>query len=120
MVVFGYLWKIAVNIVVLFVVLWALDKLHDRNEALIISVMGMIYVTIRTTQGFQALAMVELAFQHQTQLDAIRSLIDGTQTPADRSEQWTAYKRLRAKFYIDGCFLGLISLVCALVFFTHL
>ena len=53
MVVVGYIWKVAVNIVILCIVAWALDKLHDRNDALIISVLGMIYVTIRTTQGLR-------------------------------------------------------------------
>jgi hypothetical protein len=119
MVVAGYIWKVAVNIGILCIVAWALDKLHDRNDTLIVSVLGMIYVTIRTTQGFQGLAMVEIAFRHQEQLDAIRSWIDGTYAP-DRSEEWTIYKRLRAKFYIDGCFLALISLMCALTFFTRL
>jgi hypothetical protein len=120
MVVVGYIWKVAVNLVILFIVASALEKLHDRNEALIISVLGMVYVTIRTTQGFQGLATVEIAFRHQEQLDAIRSWIDGTYTPCNRSEEWATYKRWRAKFYIDGCFLGLISLMCALTFFTHL
>jgi hypothetical protein len=120
MVVLGYIWKVAINIVILCIVGWALDKLHDRADALIISVLGMIYVTIRTTQGFQGLAMVEFAFRHQEQLDAIRSWIDGTYTPDSRSEEWTIYKRARAKFYIDGCFLGLISLMCAATFFSRL
>ena len=120
MVVVGYIWKVAVNMVILLVVASALEKLHDRSEALIISVLGMIYVTIRTTQGFQGLAMVEIAFLHQEQLDAIRSWIDGTYTQGNRSEELVIYKRARAKFYIDGCFLGLISLMCALTFFTRL
>ena len=120
MVVVGYIWKVAVNIVILCIVAWALDKLHDRNDALIISVLGMIYVTIRTTQGFHGLAMVEIAFLHQEQLDAIRSWIDGTYTPGDRPEELVAYRRARAKFYIDCFFLGLISLLCALTFFMRL
>lgn len=120
MVVVGYVWKVAVNIIILVIVASALDKLHDRTDALIISVLGMIYVTIRTTQGFQGLAIVEFAFRQQEQLDAIRSWIDGTYTPVGRSEEWSKYKQIRAKFYIDGCFLGLISLLCALTFFFRL
>lgn len=80
----------------------------------------MIYVTIRTTQGFQGLAMVDIALRHQEQLDAIRSWIDGTYAPGDRSEERATYKRWQTKFYIDACFLGLISLLCALTFSTHL
>jgi hypothetical protein len=120
MIIVGYIWKVIVNIVILLIVATALDKLHDRSDTLIISVLGMIYVTIRTIHGFQGLAIVEIAFRHQEQLDAIRSWIDGTYSPGDRSEEWAVYKRVRAKFYIDGCFLGLISLMCALTFFTHL
>ena len=73
MIALGYIWKVVVNIVILFIVAWALDKLSGRAETLIVAVLGMIYVTIRTTQGFQGLAMVELALRHQGQIDAIRA-----------------------------------------------
>jgi hypothetical protein len=119
MIAIGYIWKVALDIVILCIVAWALDKLHDRTETLIVAVLGMIYVTIRTTQGFQGIAMMELAFHQQDQLDAIRTWIDGTYQP-DRSEELTLFKRVRAKFYIDVFFLALISLLCILVFFTRL
>jgi hypothetical protein len=119
MIALGYIWKVAVNILILCIVGWALDKLHDRTETLIVAVLGMIYVTIRTTQGFQTLAIVQIGLTHQEQLDAIRTWIDGTYQP-DRSEELTLFKRARAKFYIDGFFLALISLLCTLVFFTRL
>jgi hypothetical protein len=119
MIALGYIWKFAVNVVILCIVGWALDKLQGRTETLIVAVLGMIYVTIRTTQGFQSLAMVELALHQQDQIDAIRTWIDGT-FHADRSEELTLFKRVRAKFYIDGFFLALISLFCMLVFFSRL
>ena len=118
MIALGYIWKVVVNIVILFIVAWALDKLNGRTETLIVAVLGMIYVTIRTTQGFQLLAMGELALLHQEQIDAIRTWIDGTYQP-DRAEL-KLFKRVRAKFYIDGIFLALISLLCMLVFFSRL
>lgn len=120
MVAFGYIWKVVANIVVLIVVTFALNKLHGRSDSLVISVLGMIYVTIRSTQGFQGLAMMEIAFLHQKQLDAIRSWIDGTYQPAGRAAEWTAYKRIRNKFYIDCCFLAVISVLCGLTFFGSL
>ena len=119
MIALGYIWKVAANIVILCIVAWALDALHGRTETLIVAVLGMIYVTIRTTQGLQSLAMVELALHHQEQIDAIRTWIDGTFQP-DRTEEIQLFKRVRAKFYIDGCFLALISLLCMLVFFSKL
>jgi hypothetical protein len=119
MIAIGYIWRVAVNIAILCIAAWALDKLHDRTETLIVAVLGMIYVTIRTTQGFQSLAMMEIAIHHQGQIDAIRTWIDGTYQP-DRSEEMALFKRVRAKFYIDCCFLALISLFCILVFFTRL
>jgi hypothetical protein len=118
MIALGYIWKVVVNIVILFIVAWALDKLNGRTETLIVAVLGMIYVT-RTTQGFQGLAMVELALLHQEQIDAIRTWIDGTYQP-DRADELKFFKRVRAKFYIDCIFLALISLLCMLVFFSRL
>ena len=34
MIALGYIWKVVVNIVILFIVAWALDKLNGRTEAL--------------------------------------------------------------------------------------
>jgi hypothetical protein len=119
MIALGYIWKVVVNIVILFIVAWALDKLNGRTETLIVAVLGMIYVTIRTTQGFQGLAIMELALRHQGQIDAIRTWIDGTYQP-DRADELKLFKRVRAEFYIDCIFLALISLLCMLVFFSRL
>ena len=79
----------------------------------------MVYATIRITQGFQSLAMVELALHHQEQIDAIRTWIDGTYQP-DCADELNLFERVRTKFYIDGVFLALISLLCMLVFFSRL
>jgi hypothetical protein len=119
MIALGYIWKVVVNIVILFIVAWALDKLNGRTETLIVAVLGMIYVAIRTTQGSQAIAMVEIALLHQEQIDAIRTWIDGTYEP-DRADELKLFNRVRAKFYIDCIFLALISLLCMLAFFTRL
>ena len=87
-----------------------INRRVEAAEKLIISILGVIYVTIRTTQGFQGVAMVQYALVHQEQLDAIRSCIDGTHEPKSRAAELTLFKRMRAKFYIEACFLGLISL----------
>lgn len=120
MVALGYLWKVAVNLLILFIVAWALEKLHGRTESLIISVLGMIYVTIRTTLGYLGLGMMEVAISQQEQLVAIRSWIDGTYIAGDFTADIALIKRTRTKFYIDGLFLFIISLLCMATFFTHL
>jgi hypothetical protein len=115
----GYIWNVTANIMILCAVVWALDKLEHRSGNIVVAVLGMIYVTMRTTQGFQTLAMLQIAMGQQEQMDEIRTWIDGTFQP-DRSEELTQFKRLRAKFYINCFFLGLISLMCVLVFFGSL
>jgi hypothetical protein len=120
MIILGYIWRVAVNVVVLLIVAWTLENLQGRTETLIIPVLGLIYVTIRTSFGYTGIAMADLAISHQEQLVAIRSWIDGTFSPVDHTPDRLLLKRVRNKFYIDGSFLFLISLLCMATFFSHL
>jgi len=44
----GYVWRVAVNIVELLVVLYIFYHLNARFEIIVIAVLGLIYTTIRT------------------------------------------------------------------------
>jgi hypothetical protein len=117
----GYTWRVLVNLFYLAVVMYALDQLHGRTETLIISTLGLIYVTIRTIAWGQFIAMLGTNSALQIQLDTIQARLDGTFDPIMPSEEIMALqKSWQIKWVIDSIFLTIISLFCALAFFTGL
>jgi hypothetical protein len=52
----GYIWRVITNLFYLAVVMYALGELHGRKETLIVSTLGLIYVTIRTIAWGQFIA----------------------------------------------------------------
>jgi hypothetical protein len=77
----GYIWRVLTNLFYLAVVAYALDGLRGRTETLIISTLGMIYVTIRSIAWGQFVAMLGTNTALQLQLDAIQARLDGTFDP---------------------------------------
>lgn len=117
----AYIWRVLVNLFYLVVVMYALDKLHDRTETLIISTLGPIYVTIRTIAWGQFMGMLATNLALQVQLDTIQARLDGTFDPIMPAKEITALqKSWQVKWIIDSIFLAIISLFCALTFFMGL
>jgi hypothetical protein len=82
----GYIWRVIVNLFYLAIVLYALDKLHDRTETLIISTLGLLYVTIRTIAWGQFMGVLATNSALQVQLDTIQARLDGTFDPMPTGE----------------------------------
>jgi hypothetical protein len=117
----GYIWRVITNLFYLALVLYALDQLRGRTETLIISTLGLIYVTIRTIAWGQFIAMLGTNSALQVQLDTIQARLDGTFDPMMLAEEITALQSTwRVKWVIDSIFLAIISLLCALSFFGGL
>ena len=117
----GYSWRVITNLFYLVVVMYALNELHGRTEILIISTLGLIYVTIRSIAWGQFLAMLGTNSALQVQLDAIQGRVDGNFVPTMPADEIEALQSTwRVKWIIDSIFLAIISLVCILTFFTGL
>jgi hypothetical protein len=117
----GYIWRVIVNLFYLAVVVYALDQLRGRTETLIISTLGLIYVTIRTIAWGQFIAMLGTNSALQLRLDTIQARLDGTFDPIMPAEEIAALQKTwQVKWIIDSIFLAIISLLCALTFFTGL
>jgi hypothetical protein len=116
--VLSYTWRVLVNIFYLAVVGVVLTSIRDPSEKSIVAVLGLIYVTLRSQAIFQAIATISIVPSFQKQIDQIQFRVDGTFEMPDRAEEYSSADTARIKLYIDGFFLGLISLVCLGVFFT--
>jgi hypothetical protein len=87
-------------------------------EKSIISVLGVIYVAVRSTGIGNHLTQIASATLFQQQLDRIRYAVDNTFEMPDRQEETSTIEYARNKLYIDMFFLGLTSLLCLWQFFT--
>ena len=115
---FGYIWRVAVNLFFLVVVAAVLFDLRDPSEKSIISVLGLLYVTIRSIAISQGLASMGVISAFQRQIDQIHFRVDGTFEMPDQNNQLEQVEIIKVKIYIDSFFLAIISLVCLYSFFT--
>jgi hypothetical protein len=114
----GYIWRVAVNLFYLLIVAAVLSGIRDPSEKSIISVLGLLYVTIRSIGISQGLASMGVIAAFQRQIDQIQFRVDGTFEMPDRTEELAYVETVRNKLYIDSFFLALITLICLFAFFT--
>ena len=57
MVALGYTWRVLINVLYIAVVLYVLDKLQGRPEAITVAILGLIYVAIRSIAIGQGLGL---------------------------------------------------------------
>lgn len=120
----GYAWTVAVNCFYLFIVVWVFDKLTGHRDLLItVSILGLIYVAVRTMGTGGQLYTVEMATATNKQLLYIRKLLNDpdyaeTQRKWDEAEKKVPQQYV--KLYINGFFLWLIGIFCLLVLFSTL
>jgi hypothetical protein len=120
----GYVWRVLVNVFYVAVVLYVFDKLQGRSEAIIIvSVLGLIYVTIRSiaiAQGMgltNALKVIESDIIRLRQPGRDEQVRDRLVASKVESE---VLNRARNKLFIDGFFLSIVSIICLLALFGEL
>jgi hypothetical protein len=113
--VFGYIWRMAINLFYLLVVAAVLIGIRDPSEKAIVSVLGLLYVTLRTQAISHGLGTTTNLAAFQRQLDLIQYRVDGTFELPDRGKEFALVETMKAKIYIDYFFLGIISLVCLLL-----
>jgi hypothetical protein len=119
-----YLWIIIVNCFYLFTVLVVLYKLGHRPEAVVVAVLGLIYVGIRTLMVNQIIFEAKAFVQLHEQLFYMRKLLNDPKVDAvyaDFQKSGEVNKSaVYPSVYLESFFLFLICLVCLLVLFTSL
>jgi hypothetical protein len=95
----------------------ALIGIREPMEKSIISVLGIIYVTVRGMGIVNGLTLIGTATSLQEQIDRIRYAVDKTFELPDRREETSMVEFARNKLYIDMFFLSLTSLLCLWQFF---
>jgi hypothetical protein len=114
----AFSWRVLVNLFYLAVVGAVLLSIKDGSEKAIISVLGILYVLIRSVAIGQAIAFGNVANALDERLDEILYFVNSAHEKLDRSAVRDELNYQHVKLYIDGFFLGLISLGCLWSFFV--
>jgi hypothetical protein len=114
----GYLWCTTVNVFYFLVVAAVLPSINEAMKKSIISVLGLIYVTMRTTAIIQGIAYSNVIAAFDGRLDKLEYRLDASFEMPDRRKVGSAISYQHNKLYIELFFLSLISLVCLWAFFV--
>src|SRR6266852_4246329 len=107
MIVLGWAWRLAVNVVQLIVVLAVFANLRGRFEIIVVSILGFIYIAVRVGAFSNGLLHVNLAKAFDHKMLHLRDLLGDP--PADWEVKETAdtiksIDRQLKKAYVDMAF----------------
>ena len=118
-----YVWRVLVNLIALVAVIWVLGMVHERSEVMLVTLSGILYVSIRATwmaQTFWTGRMLLPVIRDVSVLRAMREKAD-LQILADQFDlENRQLVHIYVKLFINSLFLGLISLLCLYRFATTL
>jgi len=112
------------NLFYVVIILYVFDKLNGRHEiTVLVAVLGLIYVTIRSIALTQGHGFIEITKGLRGELLRVRELLRDESIEdykRELAEAFEAVDRAMIKGYIDGFFLGIVSLICLFVLFSEL
>ena len=120
---FKWVWRIFVWLLHVAVILYVFEHLVGRTEHIIVSILGLIYVSARFGSIVTALAVLSAELDDQKQFNRIRELlgedVDRLRAHRDGLDKLEG-SIFKAETIVNYIFLGLISLICLLDLFSHL
>jgi len=118
----GWVWRGLVNVFQVLVVLYVFSRLQGRFEVIVISVLGLIYLTVRTIAFSQGMAFAHFGVALQKEFNDLIYLLghDTKEREMNFAEMQKIISRNIAKGYLDEVFLALIFLICLFNLFTTL
>jgi len=115
-----YLWWISVSVVQLAIFAFVFAHLKDRMESIVVSVLGLLYVTIRSIAIVQTTSFAQFAVGVDGEIIRIRELLgDDHETIQARINSNTEAGKLifGGKMIVTSIFLGVVGLFCLVVLF---
>jgi hypothetical protein len=117
------LWRVAACLVQLAVILYVFYRLNTRSETILVSLLGLMYATIRSLAIMQGLAFAQFAFAIDKELARIQELLGeyrNTVTERRKAVAVVENNRYGGKLIISAIFIGVLSLVCLFTLFGAL
>ena len=116
----GYVWRVFTNLLALLIVLYVFSQLNQRLEFITVSILGLMYGTIRAIAFNQGSAFARVVMAFARDVHSIRGALGIEQNDSDDEEAEKQLNRQIVKGYIDMAFLSLISLACLYHLFSAL
>jgi hypothetical protein len=119
----GWLWLIAKNIFYVGVVLYVFAHLKGNTENIIVSILGLIYVSVRGQALGSSIFFSKstLAFAHE--FAKIRALLNDQSSNEEKDEFVIAAERTDRNFWktvVSAVFTSIIGVICLLDLFSNL
>jgi hypothetical protein len=115
MIILGWIWRLAVNVIQLIVVVAVFSSLRGRFEVTVVSILGFIYIVIRVVGFGIGMGLINLAKGLDREIERLRNLLNNPFADWEVREKADAVKsfdRGEWKVYVDMAFLALVWLVC--------
>jgi hypothetical protein len=118
----AYAWRVVSNVIQVIVVFYVFAHLNDRLETIVVSILGLIYVTIRSIAFGQWYVLANFGIGMERDFVFIRKLVGDDVAAREEllADAQKGFERLYLKFAIDGVALAIISLTCLIQLFSIL
>lgn len=116
-----YTWRVAINLVEIVIVLYIFSRLHSRFEFIVVSILGLIYCSLRTMGGALGLAIAQMSTSLDRELTRIRMLLgqDEEYHLEEFAEAETNSNRQAVKIWINLSFVSIIGIICLFNLLVH-
>jgi hypothetical protein len=118
----GWLWRFLINIIQLAVVIAIFSELHGQFEVVAMSVLGIIYLSVRSIGIRNYFLHANLAKGLDNEIIRLHRLLADDASnlyEESRVESHRILQRKANKIYFDSFFLGLIWIVCIYHIFRY-
>jgi hypothetical protein len=114
------LWRSAVQLFYVAVVLFVFSRLHDRLEFIIVALFGLTYVAVQGLVTDNARALMILGQWHQREFDSIkRAVVPGYQIDSDsRKDEAGEIASLNQRIWFERGGHSAIAIICLYYLFT--
>lgn len=108
------LWRTAVQLFYIGVVLFVFSRLHDRLEFIVVALFGLTYSAVRGVATGNAQALMILGQWHQREFDLLkRAVVPGFEVDLEaRKEESEEVVSLRQSIFFQMGGQSLISIIC--------
>jgi hypothetical protein len=118
-----YLWRIASSVLQLAIIAFVFSRLESRTEVIVVSILGLIYTTIRSIQLLQGIALGQIGTAFARELMRIQELLgEEREIIQEKRKELNQGENalMGGGIIVTGTFLTLVSLLCLYMLFDTL
>jgi hypothetical protein len=114
----AYIWRGLVNCFYLGVIVYVFDNIKDKDTSIIIAVLALLYTTMRTIAGGQALTFLAMGKALHEEFADLKVKMGYEPVPISDDDA-AVVRKAQVKIWIDLVALSITSLVALVVLFSQ-